>query len=162
VTPRYGCPVCCGVQKFTTIPVPAVPVLETPWVYPYPCSTLRLVLLVRALRLCSLVLVRARLCFDGSVCLGSLLPSLCSLPPVPSHWLVCLIVLVPATWSHSFGPRLCWFVLVPARSFPLGSVHVCAGPCCLLALVWHSFVFVCALMGLCGLTSISFVSVSNI
>ena len=32
--------VCRGVPKSTTIPVPMLPVLETPQVYPYPCSTI--------------------------------------------------------------------------------------------------------------------------
>ena len=35
--PRYGYVVCCGVPKSTTVPVPALPVLETPRVFPYPC-----------------------------------------------------------------------------------------------------------------------------
>jgi hypothetical protein len=41
-TPRYGYAVCCGVPKCNTVPVPAVPVLEEPRVYPYPCGTLRM------------------------------------------------------------------------------------------------------------------------
>ena len=36
----YGYAVCHGVPKSNTIPVPAVPVLEAPWVNPYPCGTL--------------------------------------------------------------------------------------------------------------------------
>ena len=39
-TPWYRYAVYCGVPKFTTIPIPAVPVLETLWVFPYPCDTL--------------------------------------------------------------------------------------------------------------------------
>jgi hypothetical protein len=38
--PWYGYVVCHGVPKSTTVPIPALPVLETPQVYPYPCSTL--------------------------------------------------------------------------------------------------------------------------
>jgi hypothetical protein len=41
-TPRYGYAVCCGVSKVKTVPVPALPVLEEPRVYPYPCGTLTL------------------------------------------------------------------------------------------------------------------------
>jgi hypothetical protein len=32
--------VCCGMPKSTTIPIPVIPVLETPQVYPYPWQTL--------------------------------------------------------------------------------------------------------------------------
>jgi len=32
--------VCHGVPKIKTVPVPALPVLETPRVFPYPCGTL--------------------------------------------------------------------------------------------------------------------------
>ena len=35
--PRYGYAVCRGVPKSTTVPVPALPILETPRVFPYPC-----------------------------------------------------------------------------------------------------------------------------
>ena len=31
-----------GVPKIKTVPIPVTPVLETPQVYPYPCSTLML------------------------------------------------------------------------------------------------------------------------
>ena len=31
---------CRGVSKVKTVPVPAIPVLEEPRVYPYPCGTL--------------------------------------------------------------------------------------------------------------------------
>ena len=46
-TPRYGYAVCCGVSKFTTVPVPVVPVLETPRVFPYPWQTLWTILFGR-------------------------------------------------------------------------------------------------------------------
>jgi hypothetical protein len=36
-TPQYGYVVCCSVPKSTTIPIPALPILETPWAFPYPC-----------------------------------------------------------------------------------------------------------------------------
>ena len=39
-TPRHGYAVCRGVAKARTVPVPVTPVLESPRVYPYPCSTL--------------------------------------------------------------------------------------------------------------------------
>jgi hypothetical protein len=32
--------VCCGVPKFSTVPVPAIPILEALRVYPYLCETL--------------------------------------------------------------------------------------------------------------------------
>jgi hypothetical protein len=35
---RYA--VCCSVPKTKTVPVSEIPILETPQVYPYPCSTL--------------------------------------------------------------------------------------------------------------------------
>ena len=37
VTPRYRYVVCRGVPKTKTVPVPVLPVLVTPRVYPYPC-----------------------------------------------------------------------------------------------------------------------------
>ena len=37
---RVRVAVCCSVPKTRTIPEPALPVLEAPRVYPYPCSTL--------------------------------------------------------------------------------------------------------------------------
>ena len=36
VTPQHGYMVCCGVAKTKTVPVPAVPILKAPRVYPYP------------------------------------------------------------------------------------------------------------------------------
>jgi hypothetical protein len=41
VIPQYGYAVCCGVPKPNTLPVPALPVLENPRVFPYPCPTLQ-------------------------------------------------------------------------------------------------------------------------
>jgi hypothetical protein len=35
-TPRYRYAVCSGVPKSTTVPIPLLPILETPWVYPHP------------------------------------------------------------------------------------------------------------------------------
>jgi hypothetical protein len=45
-TPRYRYAVCCGVPKCNTVPVPVIPVLEEPRVYPYPCGTLRIIVVV--------------------------------------------------------------------------------------------------------------------
>jgi hypothetical protein len=44
-TPWCRYTICCGVPKCTTIPVPALPVLETLRVYPYPWQTLRVTVL---------------------------------------------------------------------------------------------------------------------
>src|SRR5713101_5821472 len=41
VIPRVRVAVCRGVPKSTTVPVPAIPVLETLRVFPYPCLTLQ-------------------------------------------------------------------------------------------------------------------------
>ena len=38
--PQYGYTVCHGVPKSTTVPVPALPILENPRVFLYPCQTL--------------------------------------------------------------------------------------------------------------------------
>ena len=35
VTLQHGYMVCCGVAKANTVPVPMVPILKTPQVYPY-------------------------------------------------------------------------------------------------------------------------------
>jgi len=43
-TPWYGYAVCCGVSKFTTVPVPAKPVTPNPRVFPNPWPTLTLTL----------------------------------------------------------------------------------------------------------------------
>ena len=40
MTLQYGYMVCCSVPKTKTVPVSEIPILETPQVYPYPCSTL--------------------------------------------------------------------------------------------------------------------------
>jgi hypothetical protein len=98
-----------------------------------------------------------------------------------------LFVLVPATWLHLFDHHSCLFVLiyvflhsfalalifaclclllplfmlVPTHLFPLGCILVCTGPRYLIMFIWPLFVLVCALMGLCKLLSLSFVSVSN-
>ena len=37
---QYGYTVCHGLPKSTTVPVPALPILENPWVFLYPCRTL--------------------------------------------------------------------------------------------------------------------------
>ena len=42
--PRVWVAVYCGVPKSTT--VPALPILETPQVFPYPCGTLVMVVVV--------------------------------------------------------------------------------------------------------------------
>jgi hypothetical protein len=41
VIPWVWVAVCHSVPKSSTIPVPTVPVLEAPRVYPYPCETLK-------------------------------------------------------------------------------------------------------------------------
>ena len=40
MTPWYGYAVCHSLPKFDTVPIHVVPLLEVPWVNPYPCSTL--------------------------------------------------------------------------------------------------------------------------
>jgi hypothetical protein len=43
---QYGYVVCRSVLKPNTVPIPALPILENPWVFPYPCRSLVVLVVV--------------------------------------------------------------------------------------------------------------------
>ena len=116
--PRYRYTVCCGVPKSTTVPIPTLPVLENPWVFPYPCGTPKqgahqLTCTVHFMRLFN------RVCgVGGTHCVHLYLPRLYLLMLVHAQVCTCLslylLLLVPAC-AHTC---LCSFVLACTHSCP--------------------------------------------
>jgi hypothetical protein len=151
---QYGYTVCCGVPKCTTVPIPALPVLETPWVFPYPCLTLSLsahaVLICACPHPCSFVYTQTVLiCAFAHPCLY--MPVLHSFMPAP----VCLC------HTRLYMPALVLSCLICACTHShVPVLHLFAHPCnhchlyvpALGLLCFCLLVCVCPHLPLCELT----------